>query len=235
MNEDQVVDTAVAVAVAGAVAGADIIVKAVEMKFKGPMKKAVEAAVKAGQPEPKARPAFTVNLPQYTWEGLTNSFTADSKVRDLLLYLVNTQIVTVARDQVMDEENPVNSDSELDKSKLTLESIATLTAEQLAGKVEITKEELQALADAMEKYLPALGYPTEAAKLMGAACKSKFANWKAKPEVLKKLQGVLFQFAESTSAEVIAPLAETLDYLNNLMERYINKPETDKLSELLLG
>lgn len=235
MNDAQVQDQTGETSAATVASGAGTVIKAVEMKFKAPMKKAIEAAQKANLPVPTQRPAFTVNLPQYTWQGLEAQFAADSKVRDLVLYLVNEQIVTVARAQVVSDDNPVNSDAELDKSKLELSSIATLTAEQLAGKLEITKEELAALADALEEYLPALGVKIEIAKLMGGAIKTKLVSWKQKPETLGRIREILFQFAESTSAEVVAPLADALEYTNNLIERYMNKPDTDKLSDLLLG
>ena len=231
MNEDQVQGQT-----ADAAVNANVVIKAVEMKFKAPMKKAIEAAEKEGKPVPQQRASFTVNLPQHTWAGLEAAFNADPKVRDLILYLVNDLVQSEARAQVMSEDNPVNSDAELDKSKLELSFIATLTSEQLAGKLEITKEELQALSDALEQYLPAvIGCKTEVAKLMGAAIRSKLANWKQKPDTLKQIQVVLYKFAEAVSPEVVAPLSDTLEYVNNLIERFINKPETDKLSDLLLG
>lgn len=214
----------------------NVVQKPVEMKFKAPMKKLIEQAKKEGKPEPVQRPSFTVNLPQYTWEGLRALLDSDSKVRDLILGLANDTIFEEARAQVMADENPANSDAELDKAKLNLVAIANLSSEDRAGRLEISKEELAAFADAFEKYLPALANVGEnVAKLLAIACKRRLVDQRQRPDVLEKIRTLLLVFGQQAPAEVVEPLVPVLDYLFALADKFIKKPDTDKLAAALLS
>ena len=211
------------------------IFKEVEMKFKAPSQKAVAAAKTEGK-ELTQRPAFNVRIPQYTIASLMALMSANEKVAQLVTSLANNEIVAEARAQVVDDEKPVNSDAELDKSKLTLEAIANLSAAERASRVEISKEELAAFAALFETVMPAITeYDPSGIKIIAQALKSRLAAWKQRPEILEKVKDLLKVFAQGIEPADLETYEPVLSYLDSVCSKYIEKPQIDKLSALLLS
>lgn len=71
------------------------------------------------------RPDVKINVPFLTEDGLVEAL-MDEKQRALVLEAVNDIIKKAASEQVNDDTKPVNTQEELDLSKLTLEFIANL-------------------------------------------------------------------------------------------------------------
>lgn len=206
-----------------------------EMKFKAPMQKAIAAALKEGKEAPTQRPAFEIRIPQYTLGKLQELMAQDEKVAAFVLSLANEAIQVEARAQVMDDEKPVNSDAELDKSKLDLVYIANLSAADRASRVEITKEALAAFYDVFVKYASSFipNITATHAAILGSAFKKRFVDWKTQTKALTQLRGLLILFAQSVPEEVAQEQQPVLDYLVNLADKYLNKPQIDDVAALL--
>lgn len=206
-----------------------------EQKFKAPMQKAIAAAVKAGQEPPQQRQSFTIHVPQYTLGKLSELMAADEKVAAFVLSLANEAIQVEARAQVMDDDKPVNSDAELDKSKLDLVYIANLSASERASRVEITKEMLQALYDSFVKYASSFipNITASTAAVLASAFKKRFADWKTQPKALTQLRSLLVLFAQSVPEEIAQEHHAVLTYLVDLADKYLNKPQIDDVAALL--
>lgn len=205
-----------------------------EQKFKAPRKTAVAEAIKAGRPAPTQRPPFDVYLPQYTWEQILAGVNENSKIRDLVVSLVNELVQTEARGQIINEENPVNSDAELDKTKLTLQHLSTLSTADRASSTAIDKDDLAAFVLDYEKYLPTIitGLTTDQAKLIASAAKQKFSAFKTRPEFLAKLREFLARFADSAPAEVVAKHVEVIEQLDAIADKYLQRPEVDRFASM---
>jgi len=210
---------------------AEVVMVVVEQKFKAPRKTIVEAAIKKGETPPTARAPFSTRIPHVTWKGLLAKID-NAKVQDFILSLVNGAIDNEARAQIQDDEKPVNSDSELDKSKLDLVYIANLSAADRAGSSSITPEDLKAFAETFASALPAMGFTGDQAKMLAQVFKSKFAAYKQKPDRLVQLRVLLNKFVDGTPPQTLEPHGDTIEYLDGLLEKFINKPETDKLAEM---
>lgn len=210
--------------------------KEVEMKFKAPSQKSIDAAKKEGTEIPTQRPAFNVQIPQYTTEQVLAILGADPKILQFATELLNQQIFDEARAQVTDPDNPVNSDTELRKNELTLQYIANLSAADRASRIEISKEQLAAFATIFEKVMPAItGYDPAGIKILAQALKTRLAQWKQKPEVLEKVRTLLRQFASGVSPDDLSANEEVLEYLDSICQKFIEKPAVDKLQQLLQG
>ena len=78
------------------------------------------------------RPTIELNVPYLTVDGLIHAL-KDEKQVALILEVVNGEIYKAVRAQVGDEDRPVNSQEELDVSKLTLEFLANQPAAERRG------------------------------------------------------------------------------------------------------
>lgn len=222
----------VAIPVPGEVAG--VVYREVEMKFKAPQKRLIEAAEKAGETIPTQRVSFSISIPQYPADAIILLMQSNPKVRDFVSTTVNAAIFDEARAQVVNDENPVNDDANLDKTKLTLEYVASLEADQRAGRIEIDKDQLAAFAALFEKSMPAIkGMSTQGAKLVAGACKQRLAAWKQKPDVLKQVKELLRVFAGGISEADMDIHTPVLEYLDGQCNKYIEKPVVDQLEALL--
>lgn len=175
------------------------------------------------------RPTVTLTLPYPTVDGVINGL-KDDKVRDLILEAVGNLVFEAARSQVNDESKPVNSQDQLDVSKLTLESIANQPkAERRGG--GIPKE---VWTDFMEDYIaimPAVSGKdkdqcTRAAKLFH----SKLQLCKTNKAVLAKLSPLLDTYFENTKQqEEFAPIYE---FLVGKLTEFMNLSDEDLTANL---
>lgn len=165
------------------------------------------------------RQTVTLNLPFMTADGLVAAASDPTmKQLNLILDLCNDAIKSAARDQVNDEKKPVNSQDELDLSKLTFEAIANMPKSERTGG-GIAKEVWEDLAKDYIAIMPGLtgkdvDKVTNAAKIII----SKFQPARDKKPVLTYLKEQLALWYSKTSKqedfqEAYAFLAEKVDAL----------------------
>jgi hypothetical protein len=145
------------------------------------------------------RASVTVALPYITIDGLVEAL-GDEKVQSYILEIINTSIYDAGKVQVNDDEKPVNSQDELDLSKLTLEFLANQPAAERRGG-GISKEVWEAWAADYLEVMP------------GATGKKKENVGNAATLFLKKFQPV------KTDKPVLAKLKEQLDIYTTATER----------------
>lgn len=175
------------------------------------------------------RPTINLALPNVTLEGLVNAL-QDAKVQNLVLGAVNDLIYDQARVQVGDDANPVNTQEQLDLSKLSLEFIANLPpAERRGG--GISKEVWEAFGKDYLSVMPAitgktLDQTSNAVKLFLA----KFQPCKTNKPVLKVLRDLLAMYVSNT--QNLEEFAECVEFLDKKAESLLNMDEAALLANL---
>lgn len=210
------------------------IMKEYEMKFKAPSERIVKKLQDEGKPVPATRQNFNVFIPQYTNEGILELARQDEKVRDYLRDLVNDAIAIHARYQVTADENPVNSDSELDRSKLDLLYIAHLTKEERASASStVSKEQLAEFAADFKVAMQAIGGKSENFwEVIGEVLRRRYtAEAKANPTFMAKIQGYVRAYAGS--APNAEQHAEVTAYLDARATEIMTKEDENSLAALL--
>lgn len=175
------------------------------------------------------RPTVTLNIPFVTVDGLAAGL-ADEKIQQYLLDIVNADIVKNARAQVSDETKPVNSQAELDISKLTLEFLANMPAAERRGG-GIAKETWEAFGKDYLAIMPALlDKPEENIQNAVTLFLKKFQPVKTNKNVLKLLRDYLaLWFANTQNAE---EFAECYSFLDNKAETLLAADEASLLANL---
>lgn len=175
------------------------------------------------------RPTIELTLKCPTKHGV-EVMLEDEKQTEYLLDVLEGEVYKQAREQVGDEVKPVNSQEELDESKLTMEYIANLPkAERRGG--GIAKEVWAAFAADYISVMPALtGKNAEqignAAKLLTA----KFQPIKTNKKVISFLKEQLgMWFTNTSNAE---DFAEVYEFLDKKAETLLQADEAALLANL---
>lgn len=157
------------------------------------------------------RPTVTLQLPFLTLSGLLEKLT-DEKVQKFVLDTVNEQVVKAAREQVADDEKPVNSQEQLDLSKLDLTYLANLPPTERRGG-GIAKEVWKEFAeDYVQVMTTKAGKTAEQAGNAAKLLLAKFQPIKTNKPVLTKVREMLaFWFANTENKEDFAECFEFLD------------------------
>ncbi len=141
-------------------------------------------------------------LPYLTYEGLLKSL-EDEKIAKYIVRIINGAIYEAAKEQVNDDTDPVNSQDELDTSKLTLEYLADVSSESSSSSSAITKEdwkEFQTDYIAVMTSAPFNKKP-ERVKLAAKHFVNKFAKVQTATKVLEVLRTLLDNWYLSKSVE----------------------------------
>lgn len=210
------------------------IMKQFEMKFKAPSERIVKRLQDEGKPVPATRQNFEVLIPQYTNDGILELAASNEKVRDFLRDLVNDAIATHARYQVTADENPVNSDAELDRTKLDLLFIAHLTKEERASASStVSKEQLADFAADFKVAMQAIGGMNESFwEVIGEVLRRRYtAEAKAQVKFMTKIQGYVRAYA--ASAPNAEQHAEVIAYLDSRATEIMTKEDENSLAALL--
>lgn len=175
------------------------------------------------------RPTIDLQLPMLTLEGLGEAL-ADEKVQQLVLSTINDVIYTQARAQVGDEQKPVNTQEELDVSKLNIIAIANLPpAERRGG--GISKEVWEAFS---KDYLAVMPAATgKSAEACGNAAKlfvGRLQACKTNKPVLKVLRDLLAVYTKTSQS--IEEFAEVVEFLDKKAETFLNTDEATLLANL---
>ncbi len=128
--------------------------KEYKITFRGTSEKKAKELQAAGKPVPVKRPEFKISLPIINVDGLITALD-NQKQREYILSVLEDSVYKEARYQVDDETSPINSQSELDVSKLTLEYLANRPpSERLSG--GISKETWEAFTEDYINVMPGL-------------------------------------------------------------------------------
>lgn len=146
------------------------------------------------------RPTVELQLPKPTFDGILAAL-EEEKQQQFIIDAVYFEIVSQARLQVGDEAKPVNSQDELDLSKLTIEAIASLPPAERKG-AGISKETWKQFAEDYIAIMPALQGKTienvtNAAKIFVA----RMQPCKQNKPVLARLKDYLNLYFQKTSIQ----------------------------------
>lgn len=192
---------------------------------------------KTGDPlkMPEKRKSFKLMLPVPTWPGFVASMD-DAKVREFVMSIVQDEIYLAAREQIdrtPDDSGlaPVNSQAELDVSKLTLEYLANLPPAMRRGG-GIAKETWEAFA---KDYVEVISANTvRKPDRVATAAKiflSRFQLVRQDKELIKFLSGTLDMWAEKT--ENLEEFKGVYDFLMKKGDEFMNADNTSRLEALM--
>lgn len=175
------------------------------------------------------RPTVEIPIPSPTMEAIQAAL-QDEKQRSYILELVSEAIYIAAREQVGDEQKPVNSEAEMDYSKLSIEALANLPkAERRGG--GISKEVWEAFGQDYGAVMPQLtGF---SADQIGNAVKlflNKFQLVKTNKKVINFLKTQLaLWFTNTTSQD---EFQECYDFLDQKADALLKADEASLLANL---
>jgi hypothetical protein len=185
------------------------------------------------------RPPVTLSLPIPTLDGLIEGISSSEKIQQFVLDLVEEAIKEQAKSQIADEDKPVNTQSELDLTKLSLEFVASMPKSERRGSA-ISKEALEAWGADYIQVMTPLNLPrsadikeageraTRAAKL----CIGKFNACRGDKKVLKFLKEQLATWAQHTTETALEENAEIYQYLEERVSALLNKDDVNQLEAL---
>lgn len=172
--------------------------------------------------EKTKRPDVNLALPLITLNGVVNGLMEGDnkeKVQQWVVSLVNDAIIGMAREQVGDTEKPVNLQSELDISRLTMEAIALLPKSERTGG-GISKETWTAFGEDYTAIMVNHGIKPEAVAKAVDLLVRRLAPCKTNKPALKKLAGYLdVWFTNSTEQE---QFQDVYDFLKSKADTYMN-------------
>lgn len=201
-----------------------------ETKFTFKTPKQTEAEKKSGI-EPAKRTPVLLTLPVLTGEGLVAKLQKEGgeKTFNYVLDLVNDAIREAARQQVNDEEKPVNTQDSLDLAKLDIEYIAALPKSERGG--GISKDVWAAFEADYNSIMPAILNKDAERVAKGAAIFVKrLVPVQSEKPVLKLLQNYLSMWFGSTTQQ--EEFAEVYQFLDGKITTLLNK-DSEKLLEAL--
>lgn len=177
----------------------------------------------------KKRETIKLNLPMPTFAGIVEAM-QDEKQLAFITDLIEEAIIGAARDQVGDDSKPVNSQDELDISKLTLAFIANQPkAERRGG--GIGKEVWEEFAKDYVEIMPAIA--NKSPEAVGNASKlflAKFQPVKTQKKVIAYLQQQLALWFQNTKRA--DDFSECYEFLNEKATNLLKQDEAALLDTL---
>lgn len=175
------------------------------------------------------RPTVALNLPIPTAAGLIRALHTEKNV-EYILQLVEDAIVSAARDQVSRENNPVNTQEELDLSKLTIDYLANEPASERKGR-GIAKEVWADFAEDYINIMPALiNRPKEKVENAAKMFLQKLQPVKGNKVILGALAGYLDTWASNT--QNLDAFQECYKFLSDKLDTFLKVSEADMLASL---
>lgn len=177
----------------------------------------------------KKRATIELSLPFLTIDGVVEGL-SDDKQRDYILTVLNDAVYVAARQQVGDEEKPVNTQEELDISKLSLEFLANQpAAERRGGGIaketweEFGKDYLEIMPAVTGKNLEQIG---NAVKIFTA----RMQPVKTQKAILSYLQEQIALWA--THTKKLEDFQEVYEFVDNKIKTLLAADETALLANL---
>jgi len=175
------------------------------------------------------RPTVELALPVPTVETVT-SMLADEKQRNYLLSVLADQVYLQARQQIGNEQNPVNKQDELDLSKLTMEFIASIPPSERRGG-GISKETWTDFFKDYTEVMPSVtGKNKEQVENAGKLFVARLQPVKTQKKILAFLQSQLALWFTNTQAG--EDFAEVYEFLTGKIEDFLKRDEAELLQNL---
>lgn len=178
------------------------------------------------------RPSFWLALPVITFEGLVARFQGPDgdKYKNFVLDLISNEVFNAAKQQVGDDEAPVNSQEELKSELLTLDAIVNQPASMRRGN-GIAKELWEEFGKDYLAVMPsATGKTEQRISNQVKLLIGKFAACKTQKKIIEKLLEELNVYAAATAElETFAPVVE---FLLNKGQALMNMDEDTLLASL---
>lgn len=175
------------------------------------------------------KPTVSLSLPIPTLDGLLVAL-EDPKQQSYVLEVLAEQVVKAARVQVNDETNPVENQSQLDLSKLTIEFLANMPkAERTGG--GISKEVWEAFGKDYAEVMP--GVTGKNAEQIGNAVKillGKFQPVKTNKKVISFMKEQLALY--TTSSTNIEEFQECIEFLDQKADTLLATDDAKLLENL---
>lgn len=175
------------------------------------------------------KPTITLQLPILTIDGLIAAL-SDTKQQQFVLDVLSEQVVKAARVQVNDETTPVESQAQLDLSKLTIEYLANMPkAERTGG--GISKEIWEAFGKDYADVMP--GVTGKNAEQIGNAVKillGKFQPVKTNKKVITFMKEQLALY--TTSSTNIEEFQECIEFLDQKADTLLATDDAKLLENL---
>jgi hypothetical protein len=180
------------------------------------------------------RPSFWLALPVITWDGLMARAqlpgTEGDKYKNYILDLIGNEVFNAAKQQVGDEEKPVNSQEELNAEALTFDALVNQPPSVRRGNgiakelwEDFAKDYLAVMPEATGKSVERIGNQVKLLAGKFAACKTQ------KKVIAKLLEELEIYAAGTTELETFMPIVEFLMKKGNDL---VNMSEEDMLANL---
>jgi len=175
------------------------------------------------------RATVELQLPKPTYDGLLNAL-ENEKYAQYVIDCVFSETIAQAKEQVGSEAKPVNTQEELDISKLTIDAIADLPPSERRG-AGISKETWKQFAEDYVTLMPALQGKnienvTNAAKIFVARMQPVKTN---KP-VLARLKDYLNLYFTKTPLQ--EEMQEVYSFLNEKIDTFLKLDDATLLQNL---
>lgn len=175
------------------------------------------------------RPTVALQIPIPTAAGLIRALHTEKNI-EYVLQLVEDAIVAAARDQVSREINPVNTQEELDLSRLTIDYLANEPASDRKGR-GIAKEVWQDFAADYIDIMPALiNRPKDKVENAAKMFLQKLQPVKGNKVILGALSGYLDTWAANTPN--LDAFQECYKFLSEKLDTFLKVTEEDMLASL---
>ena len=176
------------------------------------------------------RPPVTLQVPILSFEGLVESLNKDAKVQELVLNLVNKSILDTVRELISDEEAPVNSQADLDFSKIDIITLANLPPSEYRGR-GIAKEIWAAWAvDYSEVMAASFGKTKKQNEAALGYFLKKLQPVKTDRKMLARLKELLENYISVTTA--LEDFSEIVEFLTGKIDSFLTTDDESRLSAL---
>lgn len=175
------------------------------------------------------RPAIKLSYFVPTIDGLIEQL-GDEKISKYVLSLISDDIKGAVRGQINSEDKPVNTQEELDMSKLTLTALANISrAERLIGGV--TKETWEGWSEDYVSVMPAVtGKKLENVQNAATIFLKQLRPVKTQKQILKVLKEQLALWAGHTKE--LESYADIYQFLDGKIDAYLATDEAALLENL---
>lgn len=182
-----------------------------------------------------ARPKITLSIPFVTWDGLLTKLKDEDPekavIQNYLMRLIRDDTIAAARVQVGDELKPVNSQEELDLSKLTIEYLANQPESERRGG-GIAKEIWAAFERNYIEVKIAAGKELAKADAAAKLFVKKLQPVRDRKQVLSFLKGELDTWFQATDKESQEEFSSIYEFLMGKADTFLKADEASLLLNL---
>lgn len=182
-----------------------------------------------------ARPKITLSIPHVTFNGLIEKLGAEDPanpvIQNYVMRLIRDDAIAAARIQVGDEDKPVNSQDELDLSKLTLDYLANQPESERRGG-GIAKEVWEAFEKNYVAVKVAMGKEVEKASNAAKIFVKKLQPVRTQKNILNFLKGELDTWYQGTDKEAQEEFSGVYEFLVTKVDTFMKIDDAALLANL---